>query len=42
MITEDEGASFMRGCMASHNVAGLADRLYLAHVLEAIGAKSDG
>jgi hypothetical protein len=39
MISEEEEASFVKGSVASHNVYGLADRLYLAHVMEAIGAK---
>jgi hypothetical protein len=41
MLTEEDEACFVRGCVSSHNVTGLADRLYLPPVLEAIGAKTD-
>ena len=41
MITEEEEASFVKGCIASHNVAGLADKIYLAYVMEAIEAKTE-
>ena len=40
-MTDDEEASFVRACTSSHNVAGLADKIYLAYVMQAIGAKTD-
>lgn len=38
-ISEEDENSFVKGAVASHNVCGLADKLYLAHVLEAIGTE---
>ena len=36
-MTDEQEATFVKGAISSHNVCGLADKLYLAYVLEAIG-----
>jgi hypothetical protein len=40
-MTDEEEASYIKGAVSSHNVYGLADKIYLAHVLEAIGVETD-
>jgi hypothetical protein len=38
-MSEEDEASYIRGSVATHPVAGLSDKLYLIHVLASIGVE---
>jgi hypothetical protein len=40
-MTAESEASFVRGCIATHPVDGLSDRIYLQYVLASIGGEDE-